>query len=54
LNVRIGSDSYKVLEDRVLDWKILPEKKNRNWEAQKQPLNLVAENGQLGFVKKFL
>ena len=36
LNVRIGSDSYKVLEDRVLDWKILPEKeKIGNWEAQK-------------------
>ena len=36
LNVRIGSDSYKVLEDRALDWKILPEKeKIGNWEAQK-------------------
>ena len=36
LNVRIGSDSYKILEDRVLDWKILPEKeKIGNWEAQK-------------------
>lgn len=36
LNVRIGSDSYKVLEDRVLEWKILPEKeKIGNWEAQK-------------------
>lgn len=36
LNVRIGSDSYKVLEDRVLDWKILPEKeKIGNWETQK-------------------
>ncbi len=36
LNVRIGSDSYKVLEDRILDWKILPEKeKIGNWEAQK-------------------
>ena len=36
LNVRIGSDSYKVLEDRVLDWKILTEKeKIGNWEAQK-------------------
>ena len=36
MNVRIGSDSYKVLEDRVLDWKILPEKeKIGNWEAQK-------------------
>ncbi len=55
LNVRIGSDSYKVLEDRVLDWKILPEKeKIGNWEHKKQPQNLVAENGQLGFVKKFL
>lgn len=36
LNVRIGSDSYKVLEDRVLYWKIFPEKeKIGNWEAQK-------------------
>lgn len=36
LNVRIGSDSYKILEDRVLDWEILPEKeKIGNWEAQK-------------------
>lgn len=36
LNVRIGSDSYKVLEDRVLDWEILPEKeKIGNWETQK-------------------
>ena len=36
LNVRIGSDSYKVLEDRALDWKILPAKENiGNWEAQK-------------------
>lgn len=35
-NTRIGTDSYKVLEDRVLDWKILPEKqKIGSWEAQK-------------------
>lgn len=36
LNTRIASDPYKVLEDRVLDWKILPEKqKIGEFEAQK-------------------
>ena len=35
-NTRIGTDSYKILEDRTLDWKILPEKqKIGSWEAQK-------------------
>ena len=33
-NTRIGTDSYKVLEDRTLDWKILPEKqKIGSWYA---------------------
>lgn len=35
-NIKIGTDSYKVLEDRTLDWKVLPEKqKIGSWEAQK-------------------
>lgn len=35
-NTKIGTDSYKVLEDRTLDWKVLPEKqKIGSWEAQK-------------------
>lgn len=35
-NTRIGTDSYKVLEDRTLDWTVLPEKqKIGSWEAQK-------------------
>ncbi|GGP01255.1 hypothetical protein GCM10010992_01070 [Cloacibacterium rupense] len=35
-NTKIGTDSYKVLEDRTLNWKVLPEKqKIGSWEAQK-------------------
>ena len=54
-NTRIGTDSYKVLEDRTLDWKILPEKqKIGSWEAQKATAEFAAENGRLGFQKNFL
>lgn len=36
LNTRIGMDSYKVLDDRTINWKILPEKqKIGEFEAQK-------------------
>ena len=54
LTARVGSDSYKVLEDRKLDWKILPKKiKSVNSIHKKQQQILQAENGRPGLSTKF-
>ena len=51
---RVGNDSYKVLEDRKLDWKILPKKiKSVNSIHKKQQQILQAENGRPGLSTKF-
>jgi hypothetical protein len=44
--VGFGNTDYKVLDERKLSWKILPDKqKIGEFEAQKQKLHLPEENG---------
>lgn len=53
LTSRIGNDSYKVLEDRKIDWKITPEKKKiGEFNAQKATVNFAGRNWTAWFTNE--
>ena len=53
LVARVGNDSYKVLEDRKIEWKILPEKKKiGEFNTQKATTNFAGRNWTAWFTNE--
>ena len=53
LTARVGNDSYKVLEDRKLDWKISPDKKKiGEFNTQKATTNFAGRNWTAWFTNE--